>query len=87
MFPPTEPEPLKSQHLHSPKSRQKHQANGAQSGGVLPCRGSLPHHLSKVTEFISAQSPLPSLASELPNAFCRISSDDVEASGMTEQSP
>jgi hypothetical protein len=54
---------------------------------VLTCRGSLPHHLSKLTEFIIAQSPLPSLASELPNACCRISSDDVEASGMTEQSP
>ena len=87
MFLPTEPEPLQSQHLHSPKSRQKHQANGPQSGEMLTFRGDLAHHLSKVTEFVIAQSALPPLASELPNAFCRVSSDDVEASSMTEQPP
>jgi hypothetical protein len=52
---------------------------------VLTFRGNLTHHLSKVTQFVIAQSALSPLASELPNTFRWISPDDVEASGMTEQ--
>ena len=44
------------------------------------------HDLTQVAEFVIAQSPLPPLASELPNTFGWIFADDVEASGMTEQS-
>src|SRR3984893_10569854 len=79
-----EPEPLQSQHLHSSKSRKKHQANGSQSGRMLPFRRGLAHHLSELREFVIAQSALLSFAGELPNAFRGISPYDLQASGVSE---
>ena len=77
MFLSAEPEMLQAQHLHSPRSRQKHQAKAPQSGEMLSFGGDFAHHLSEMTEFVIAQSALPLLAHKLRNPFRWVSPDDV----------
>ena len=52
MFILADPETLEAQHLHSPKSRQKHCANGSEPRRMLALGRHILHDLPQVTEFI-----------------------------------
>jgi hypothetical protein len=81
------PTPLESQRFHPPKPRQQHKADSRQSLRMLSLRSGLAHYLSKVTDFVVAQSALSSFAGELPNTLRGVPCNDLQASRMAEQAP